>query len=43
MVEVTDFGEIQSAPRHLGRIEFYAGMAIKHPRAAARIRGILNA
>jgi hypothetical protein len=43
MIEVTDFGEIQAAPRHLGRIEFYPGMAIKHPRAAARLRGITNA
>lgn len=42
MIEVTDFGEIQAAPQHLGRIEFYAGMAIKHPRAAARLRGVLN-
>lgn len=42
MVEVTDFGEIQAAPRHLGRIEFYPGMAIKHPRAAARLRGVTN-
>jgi hypothetical protein len=43
MVEVTDFGEIQAAPRHLGRIEFYPGMAIKHPRAAARLRAVNNA
>ncbi len=43
MIEVTDFGEIQAAPRHLGRIEFYPGMAIKHPRAAARLRGVTNA
>jgi hypothetical protein len=42
MIEVTDFGEIQAAPRHLGRIEFYPGMAIKHPRSAARLRGVSN-
>lgn len=40
--DVKDFGEIQSAPGHLGRIEIYLGMAIQHPRAAARLRGILN-
>lgn len=40
--EVKDFGEIQSAPGHLGRIEIYLGMAIQHPRAAARLRGLLN-
>lgn len=42
MIEVTDFGEIQAAPRHLGRIEFYPGMAIKHPRAAARLRAVID-
>lgn len=43
MLEVVDFGEIQAAPQHLGRIEWYPGMAIKHPRAAARLRGVRNA
>lgn len=41
-VEVKDFGEIQSAPGHLGRIEWYPGLTVQHPRAAARLRGILN-
>lgn len=43
MLEVVDFGEIQAAPQHLGRIEWYPGIAIKHPRAAARLRGVLDA
>lgn len=42
-MKVQDFGEIPSAPGHLGRIEWYPGMAVLHPRAAARLRGILNA
>jgi hypothetical protein len=42
MLQVHDFGEIQAAPQHLGRIEFYPGMAVKHGRAAARLRGVLN-
>lgn len=42
MLEVRDFGEMQAEPKHLGRIEWYPGMAIKHPRAAARLRGVLN-
>lgn len=40
---VQDFGEIQAAPRHLGRIEWYVGMACAHPRAIARLKGITNA
>lgn len=40
---VEDFGEMQAAPVHLGRIEAYYGMAVKHGRAAARLRGVLNA
>jgi hypothetical protein len=43
VVDVEDFGEIQAKPGHLGRIEAYYGMAIRHPRAAARLRGITNA
>lgn len=42
-MDVKDFGEIQSAPQHLGRIEWYVGLAMKHPRAAARLYGITNA
>lgn len=41
---VKDFGEIQSAPKHLGRIEWFTGLVVgKHPRAAARLSRINNA
>jgi len=40
---VKDFGEIQAAPKHLGRIEWFCGMCVKHPRGAARLYGITNA
>lgn len=39
---VKDFGELEGEPRHMGRVEAYLGMAIKHPRSAARLYGILN-
>lgn len=39
---VKDFGELQSEPRRMGRMECYLGMCIEHPRAAARLRGITN-
>lgn len=42
-LSVKRFGEQEGEPRHLGRLEFFPGMAIKHGRAAARLRGILNA
>jgi hypothetical protein len=42
-MEVRDFGETEAAPGHLGRIEWYVGLAIHHPRAAARLKGITNA
>ncbi len=32
---------LSAAPGQVGRIEFYPGMAIKHPRAAARLRGVI--
>lgn len=41
-LDVTDFGEIQSAPGHLGRIEAYMGLCVQHPRAAARLSQITN-
>jgi hypothetical protein len=37
---VKDFGEVEAGPYHLGRIEWYTGIVLKHPRAAARLRGI---
>jgi hypothetical protein len=42
-MEVKDFGETEAAPGHLGRIEWYPGMAVHHPRAMARLKGITNA
>jgi hypothetical protein len=42
-LSVKRFGEQEAEPRHLGRLEFFPGMAIKHGRSAARLRGILNA
>jgi len=40
---VKDFGEVQAGPYHLGRIEWYCGVVVKHPRGAARLYGILDA
>ncbi len=40
---VKDFGEVEAGPFHLGRIEWYIGLVLKHPRAAARLYGITNA
>lgn len=39
---VEDFGELQSEPRRMGRMESYLGMCIEHPRAVARLRGVTN-
>ena len=41
--EVVDFGEIQSAPGHLGRIEFYPGLAIFDKHSVVRYNGITKA
>lgn len=40
--DVVDFGEMEARPAHLGRIEQYVGLCIKHPRACARMHSILN-
>ena len=40
---VKDFGEIQAKPQHLGRIEWFTGLVVKHPRTAARLQGVLTA
>ncbi len=39
---VKDFGEVEAGPFHLGRIEWFTGLVLKHPRAAARLRGITD-
>lgn len=36
-MEVVDFGEIESAPGHLGRLEFYPGLACLTPYALVRV------
>lgn len=41
--EVQDFGEIEAAPGHLGRIEFYPGMAIFDQHSVVRLTGITKA
>lgn len=43
IVNVKDWGEIPTAPQILGRIEGYYGQIMRHPRAAARLRGLTNA
>lgn len=42
-LEVQDFGELQTSPQVLGRLELYWGIALKHPRCAARLRSITQA
>jgi hypothetical protein len=37
-MEVSDLGELQTKPALRTRLEWYAGMAIFHGRAAARLR-----
>ncbi len=39
---VKDFGEVQAGPYHLGRIEWYTGVVLKHPRGAARLGGVTS-
>lgn len=41
-LEVQDFGETESAPGHLGRVEWYPGIAIYNPFSVVRVHGILN-
>jgi hypothetical protein len=42
LVEVSEVGETTSGPPGImGRIETYPGLMMKHPRAAARLRGVL--
>lgn len=42
-LEVVDFGETEAAPGHLGRVEFYPGIAIFNPYSVVRVHGITNA
>ena len=40
ILSVDDMGDMQERRSIMGFLEFYPGLAIKHPRAAARLRGI---
>ncbi|MDX2551333.1 major capsid protein [Streptomyces stelliscabiei] len=42
-VQAYDLGELQEKPAYRTRIEFYTGLAVFGGKAAARIRGVLNA
>jgi hypothetical protein len=39
-MDVRDLGELQTAPVYRTRVEWYAGLALYHGRAAARLRGV---
>lgn len=41
-VEVRDLGEIETKPAYRTRIEWYSGLALKHPKCAARLKGVLT-
>jgi len=42
-MEVRDLGELQTKPAMRTRVEWYAGTAMFHGKAAARLRGVSNA
>jgi hypothetical protein len=42
-MDVLDFGEQQASPTHLGRVEFYPGLAVFNPYSLVRIKGVTNA
>lgn len=42
-IQVDDLGELDTKPVLRTRIEWYAGIALLHPRAASRLRGIKDA
>lgn len=41
-ISVRDLGEINEKPVYRTRIEWYNGLAVFHPRAAARLKGVLK-
>lgn len=43
MPSVKDFGEQEAGPFHMGRIESYMGIVVRHPRSLARLGHINNA
>lgn len=42
-IDVEDLGELDSKPTYRTRVEWYNGISVWHPRAAARLWGISNA
>lgn len=42
-VDARDLGELQTAPKYRTRVEWYPGVALFHPRAAARLWSIADA
>lgn len=42
-LEVRDFGEQEAAPGHMGRVEWYPGLAIDNPYSVVRLHGITQA
>jgi len=42
-IEARDLGELQTKSAHRTRVEWYSGLAVFHPKGAARLRGIKNA
>lgn len=43
IMNVRDLGELQTKPVFRTRVEWYVGLVLEHPRAAARLYGIKNA
>lgn len=39
-IDVMDLGQLQEKPAYRTRIEWYNGLAVFHPRAAARLKGV---
>lgn len=39
-ISVRDLGEVSDKPALRTRVEWYSGLVIKHPRAAARLKGV---
>jgi hypothetical protein len=42
-MDVRDLGELETAPKFRTRVEWYAGVAMQHGRAAARLYGVKDA
>ena len=42
-IDARDMGELQSKPAKRTRVEWYAGIAVRHGKAAARLAGVKDA